>query len=45
MTPSQRDIVPLAEIAESSGIPYDTLYYRLKRHGTPFPSDKEAAHA
>lgn len=30
--------VPLAEIADKTGINYDTLYTRLKRHGTPFPA-------
>ena len=32
---------PLAQIAEETGIHYDTLYYRLKKHGTPF---KESSH-
>lgn len=33
---------PLAQIAEETGVHYDTLYYRLKKHGTPF---KESSHA
>lgn len=32
---------PLAQIAEETGISYDALYHRLKKHGTPF---KEANH-
>lgn len=32
---------PLAQIAEETGVHYDTLYYRLKKHGTPF---KESNH-
>lgn len=30
------DEKPLAQIAEETGVNYDTLYYRLKKHGTPF---------
>lgn len=33
---------PLAQIAEETGIHYDTLYYRLKKHGTPFKEKKDA---
>ena len=37
--------VPLAEVAETTGFHYDTLYYRLKRYGTPFPAGMEAPNA
>lgn len=33
---------PLAQISEETGINYATLYYRMKKHGTPF---KEISHA
>ena len=32
------DGMPLAKIAEDSNMNYQTLFYRLKRYGTPFPS-------
>lgn len=31
---------PLAQIAEETGINYFTLYYRLKKYGTPFKREK-----
>ncbi len=33
---------PLAQIAEETGVHYGTLYYRLKKHGTPFKGIENA---
>lgn len=33
---------PLTEIAEETGVPYMTLYSRLKKYGTPFKENQNA---